>query len=138
MVDVPAELILRPLGVFLHPPLNSFPCVVRASTSDAAAAVRVHASHKHRLKYLDKRMMDVLVRPLRRLIYLSPLLSTGVPAPRVLRRLLLEAVHDDAAKFLNPLGFRFLDPGRAAVGTMMRSPVVGAVHFVDGESQIFI
>ena len=82
--------------------------------------------------------MNVLVGPLCRLIDLAPLLGTGVPAAGVLRRFLLKTVHDDAAKLLDSLGLRFLDPGRTAVGPVVRSPVMGAVYLVNGEGQIFV
>lgn len=49
MMDVAAKLILRAFRVVQHPILDSFSGVMRASATNAPAAVIVHAAHHLRL-----------------------------------------------------------------------------------------
>lgn len=45
VADVPAELVLCPLAVVLHPPLDGFLFPVRPALPDGAAAVKIHSLH---------------------------------------------------------------------------------------------
>ena len=138
VVDVTAELILRPARVFVHPDLDGFPGVMRASVTDAPAAVVIHPAHEHRLQHLNQSVVDVLVGPLDRLADRAPFPGAGVPSLRHVRFLLLETVDDDLPQLLDALLLCFLHPCGARVRTVMRSPVVSAVHLVDGKQQVVI
>jgi len=138
MPDVSAELILRPARVFVHPDLDGFPGVMRTTVADAPAAVVIHAAHEHWLQDLNQRVMNILVRPLGRLADRAPLPGAGVPPLGHMGLLLLETVDDDLPQLHDALLLRLLHPCGAGVRTVVRTPVVGAVHLVDGKQQVVI
>lgn len=95
MMDVAAELVLRTFRIVRHPILDSLTLLMRASASDAPAAVKIHAAHHLGLQNLDERVMDILVRPLSRFADGAPFLCAGVPTPRNVRFFWLKAFDDD-------------------------------------------
>ena len=90
------------------------------------------------LQDLDKRMVDVLVRPLGRFADDAELAGAGVPPAGDFGRFLLKAVDDDGAKDDYPLRLGFLDPGRGRVGAVMGPPVMGGVDLINGKGEVFV
>lgn len=138
MPDVAAELIFGAFRVSLHPLRDGFSETMRAAITNAAAAVEVHAAHECGLHDLNQSVMYILVRPLHRLTYSSPLAGARVPPAGHARLLRLVTGQEYLTQLGNALILRFLHPCRASIGTMMRFPMVGSIHLTNGEIQIFI
>lgn len=138
MPDVPAKLVLRTLSVILQPALDRFLLPLRSPAPDASAAVKIHALHHLRLQRLNKGVMHILVRPLRRFADDAPFPGAGIPALGDMGRFRLKAFDEHTAQVFHPLRFGFFHPRRAGVGAVALAPMVGAVDFVDGKQQIIV
>lgn len=132
MAHIAAQLVPSTFRVVVHPAFDCRPCLVRASVPDTAAAVMVHAPHEDWLQNLDKRVVDILVGPLRGFAHRSPLLGACVPSAGRVRRLLFKAVDDDLPQLLDALLFGFLHPSSAFIRAVVGAPMMCAVYFVDG------
>ena len=138
MADVAAKLVLRPLPVVLHPPLDGLLFPVRPALPDRAAAVKIHPLHHPGLQHLDKGVVDVLVGPLGGLADGAPFPGVGVPPLADVGLFRLEAADEYPPQLFHSLRLGLLHPRRAGVGLVASLPAVGAVHFVDGKQQIII
>lgn len=138
VVNIAAELVFRSFRVIIHPPFDCLSCVVRTSFSDTAATVIIHSSHQFRLQNLNERMVNILVRPLRWFTDSAPFPCACVPTLCHVRCFCFKAVNDDFPQFYNTLRFCFLHPSGAGIRAVVCSPMMCAVHFLNGAYQILI
>ena len=80
VVDVALAAILRALHIVLHPLLQCLDAVGVPSAGDACDAVPVHAPHNVRDHRLHNSVVNILVRPQKRLVDVSPFALAAVRA----------------------------------------------------------
>lgn len=85
VVDVALAAILRAIHIVLHPLLQCLDAVGVPSAGNACDAVPVHAPHNVRDHRLHNSVVNILVRPQKRLVDVSPFafaaVRVAVPAP---------------------------------------------------------
>ena len=112
--------------------------VMCSSASDTPAAIFIHPAHHNRLKYLDKRVMDVLIRPLYRFGYGSPFLCAYIVSLRYMRFFRNISFQDYPPQIFDPVFFCFFYPGSSCVRLMVCLPMMCFINFIDRFSQILI
>lgn len=138
VVDVALQAVFRTFWVVLHPSRNRFASVVGAATLDTSTGVFIHSAHERLLDSLDDRMVDVLVRPLLRLVGITPFLCAGVIAPLRSEWRLVETLLHNSPQFFHAVWLRGLDPCSAFIRRVVVMPVVGPVNFVYRCAQVLI
>ena len=146
VVDVALAAILCALDIVFHPLLQCLDAVGVPSAWDACDAVPVHAPHNVRDHRLHNSVVNILVRPQKRLVDVSPFafaaVRVAVPAPSLERRVhVLVSVNqtlDECSELLHIFIHIIFDLNDLFVQAVIAVPPMAGVHFPNCQTKVFV
>lgn len=146
VVDVALAAILGALHIVLHPLLQCLDAVGVPSAGDACDAVPVHAPHNVRDHRLHNSVVNILVRPQKRLVDVSPFAFTAVrvaiPAPslegRVHVLVSVDQTLDECSELLHIFIHIIFDLNDLFVQAVIAVSPMAGVHFLNCQTKVFV